>query len=460
MQYIEPDPMFSLSNRNLLIFFIAILVFVPLPFGSNRPMYWWMSEFALHLLTMGVLVEVAFIQKLTLRGIDRGAAALLALFTALVSWQWIAGETLDPHATQSQLLKTVSLIEVFFLTIVLVNSRQHLRWLATALVLAGTFQAVYGSLMTVTGTDYIWNQPKEGYRGVATGTFINRNHLAGYLEMCLALGLGLLIANLEDNGAVTWRQFFRRIINTMLGEKARTRIYLALMVIGLILSQSRMGNTAFFASMMISGFIGLLLFRKSSRGVVVLCASLLVIDIFLMGTFFGIDKVQQRLQSTSLDTEERLVVNDLSLAIVKNNLWTGTGLGTYYAALPPHRNEQVPQAYVHAHSDLIEFPSELGILGTLPLSLLVLYSFVTAIRVQMSRRSRLLRAMGFSSGMGIIAIMLHSLTDFNLQIFANAATFMVILALPFVCMRIERKAHHWASRSRGSSDKLPVPATL
>jgi O-antigen ligase len=295
---------------------------------------------------------------------------------------------------------------------------------------------------------------------VATGTFINRNHLAGYLEMCLALGLGLLIANLEDNGAVTWRQFFRRIINTMLGETARTRIYLALMVIGLILSQSRMGNTAFFASMMIAGFIGLVLFRKSSRGVVVLFASLLVIDIFLMGTFFGIDKVQQRLQSTSLDTEDRLVVNDLSLEIVKDNLWTGTGLGTYYAAFPPYRNEQVPQAYVHAHSDLIEFPSELGILGTLPLSLLVLYSFVTAIRVQMSRRSRLLRAMGFSSGMGIIAIMLHSLTDFNLQIFANAATFMVILALPFVCMNVERKVHHRSSRSRGSSDKLPVTATL
>jgi O-antigen ligase len=423
-------------------------------------MYWWMSEFALHLLTMGVLVELAFIQKLTLRGIDRGAAALLALFTALVSWQWLAGETLDPHATQAQLLKTISLIEVFFLTIVLVNSRQHLRWLATALVLAGTFQAVYGSLMTVTGTDYIWNQPKEAYQGVATGTFVNRNHLAGYLEMCLALGLGLLIANLEDNGAVTWRQFFRRIINTMLGEKARTRIYLALMVIGLILSQSRMGNTAFFASMMISGFIGLLLFRKSSRGVVVLFASLLVIDIFLMGTFFGIDKVQQRLQSTSLDTEERLIVNDLSLEIVKDNLWTGTGLGTYYTAFPPQRNDQVSTAYVHAHSDLIEFPSELGILGTLPLSLLVLYSFVTAIRVQMSRRSRLLRAMGFSSGMGIIAIMLHSLTDFNLQIFANAATFMVILALPFVCMNVERKVRPGSSRSRGASDKQPVAATL
>jgi O-antigen ligase len=411
-------------------------------------MYWWLTELALHLLTMSVLIELAFTQKLTLRGIDRGGATILALFTALVSWQWSAGETIDPHSTLSQLLKTVSLIEVFFLTMLLVNSRQHLRWLVTALVLAGTFQAVYGALMTVTGTDYTWNQPKDAHKGVATGTFINRNHLAGYLEMCLALGLGLLIANLEDNRAVSWRQFFRRITNTMLGEKARTRIYLALMVIGLILSQSRMGNTAFFASMMISGFIGLVLFRKSSRGVVVLFASLLVIDIFLMGTFFGIDKVQQRLEDTSLDTEVRLIVNELSLEIIKDNLWTGTGLGTYYTAFPLHRNDQVDVRYVHAHSDMIEFPSELGVLGTLPLALLVLYSFVTAIRVQMSRRSRLLRAMGFSSSMAIMAIMLHSLTDFNLQIFANAATFMVILALPFVCMNVERKAPKKTSQDR------------
>jgi hypothetical protein len=102
----------------------------------------------------------------------------------------------------------------------------------------------------------------------------------------------------------------------------------------------------------------------------------------------------------------------------------------------------------------------LGIIGTLPQAQLVLYSFGTAIRVQMSRRSRLLLAMGFSWCMGIIAIMLHSLTDFNLQTFANAATFMVIQALPYVCMNIERKVHHGSRRSRDPIDKLPVTATL
>jgi len=429
-----------IPSRYLLYSFITILVFMPLLFGSNRPVFWWPSQTALHLLT--VLVVFRSLSGKSAYPVQIGGApmALLGCLFVTLLFQLGSNQTLDNNATQSQLLKTISLIEVFYLSMVLLDSRKDLKLLATVLVMAGTFQAVYGSLMTITGTDYIWNQPKTEYKGVATGTFINRNHLAGYLEMCLALGLGLLIANLEDNRAVSWREFFRRVISTLLGEKARTRVYLALMVIGLILSQSRMGNTAFFASMAISGFVGLVLFRKSSRSVVILFTSLLIIDIFLMGAFFGIDKVQRRLEQTSLETEVRLVVNELSLDIIKANLWTGTGLGTYYTAFPGYSDKLVNQSYIHAHSDLIEFPSELGILGTLPVALLVFYSFVTAIRVQMSRRSRLLRAMAFSSSMAIIAIMLHSLTDFNLQVFANAATFMVILAIPFVCMNIERKS--------------------
>ena len=436
-----------IQSRYLLYVFIAILVFLPLPFGSNRPMYWWTSQLALHLLTAVVLVMGFLSNRVRLQAISSWHLGLFGLFLAIAGWPWLLDTSLDRHATGSQWLKTVSLFEVFFLAMVLVDSRQDLKKLVTALVLAGTFQAVYGSLMTITGTDYIWNQPKTS-GGVATGTFINRNHFAGYLEMCLALGLGLLIANLEDNRAVSWRQFCRRIVATLLGEKARTRVYLALMVIGLILSQSRMGNTAFFASMSISGLLGLFLFRNASRSVIILFASLLVIDIFLMGTFFGIDKVQQRLQGTSLDTEERLVVNDLSLKIIEAQPLLGTGLGTYYTAFPQYRDENVGLPYIHAHSDLIEFPSELGLLGVLPLMLLVLSSFIAAIRLQVKNRSRLLRAMGFASSMGIIAIMLHSLTDFNLQVFANAATFMVLLALPFICFNLAEQ-NRLAAGGRG-----------
>ena len=62
-----------------------------------------------------------------------------------------------------------------------------------------------------------------------------------------------------------------------------------------------------------------------------------------------------------------------------------------------------------------------------------------AIKVQVQRQSPLMKAMGFAATMAMIAIFLHSWTDFNLQISANAATFMVILALPYVAMTVDRR---------------------
>jgi len=59
--------------------------------------------------------------------------------------------------------------------------------LAWTLLLSGTFQAVFGTLGAISeGTS-------------ASGTFINRNHLAGYLEMTLAVGIGLLIADFSGS---------------------------------------------------------------------------------------------------------------------------------------------------------------------------------------------------------------------------------------------------------------------
>lgn len=421
------------------------LIFAPLLFGSNRPEFWALPLIIWNLLTIATALYIKDVAQLRRAPFHPIHLAFIPLL-CVIGWQLVMRTSFDLHATQTQLMKTIALMEALFLTLILVDSRRRLLFLVNALLLAGVFQAVYGALMTLTGTDYIWNQPKEVYKGVATGTFVNRNHLAGYLEMMLALGIGLMIASLEEGRARTWRQWLRGWTTTLLGPKARVRIYLALMVIGLILTQSRMGNTAFFGSMMVAGAIGLVLFRRSGRGVVLLFASMLIIDIVLMGTFFGIDKVQKRLEQTNLQKEQRILVNKLSLPIIEDHPWIGTGLGTYYTAFPQYRNGEVYLFYRHAHSDMIEFPSELGVLGFLPLVLLVAHAFYTAIRVQISRRSRLMRAMGFASTMAIIAIMMHSITDFNLQIFGNAATFMVILALPYICMNLEKRGKSQTSR--------------
>lgn len=462
--FVQPE-----LSRWLLRFFLLLLIWLPLPFANNRPEYWWPTEIVI------LSLIIAWFSQFTVEYIKPNQsthAARVPLMALAFICLWVSANSIysglstnlsyspDIHATQSELLKTLCYLALFFLTLTLVTSRRKLRLLAITLVICGTFQAVYGSLMTLSGTEAIWFANKESYIGVATGTFINRNHLAGYLEMSLAMGIGLLIANLNQNPAPNWREMARRWIRTLLGPKARLRICLALMVIGLILTRSRMGNTAFFASMMIAGLMGLYFFRRKSRnsnpagngntrssnsrnnygnkGVIILLTSLLLIDVLLMGTFFGIDKLQQRLATTSLE-EQRITASTLSLGIIKDNLWTGTGPGTYYTAFPQYRDENISLYYDHAHNDYVEFLSEFGLIGTLPLALLVIHSFITAIRVQIVRRSRLMKAMGFSSCMAIIAIMLHSLTDFNLQIMGNAGTFMVILAIPYVALTIDRK---------------------
>lgn len=418
---------------------ILILVWMPLPFGSNQAMYWVYGEVALQALTLVVLVMLS-LGSLGISDAFRGARLPLSIFLFFVvsqltihHWpgvQWSA----DQSATNAQLIKSICLFEVFCLTLLLITNEQRFKWLVVTLLIAGTFQAVYGTLMTVTGTDYIWNYQKVQYKGVATGTFVNRNHLAGYLEMTLALGLGLMIANLGEGRPRTWRQFFRSWVQTLLGPKVRIRVCLILMVIGLILTRSRMGNTAFFVGMGIAGMIGLFVFRKSQTGVVALFVSILVIDILLLGTFFGLEELQQRLEQTSAEQEQRFTAVALSVVLVQMAPWLGHGLGTFYTVFPQVRNHEISMFYDHAHADLMQFPLEVGIVGMVPLVALFCLAFYMALRVQVTRHNRFYRAMGFSVTMAMISIGLHSSTDFNLQIFANAATFVCIMAMPWLAM--------------------------
>jgi O-antigen ligase len=202
------------------------------------------------------------------------------------------------------------------------------------------------------------------------------------------------------------------------------------MVAGLVMTHSRMGNTAFFASLTLAGVIALLLTKKSTKATLILIGSLIVIDIFVVGTFFGVEKVAERLQATSEESETRDEVNTYTLEAIQDNLFTGTGAGTYYTNFPKYREYDAGRSfYDHAHNDYFEFASEYGVVVTGCLLLAVLLVFISGIKAQINRKKPLLRGIAFSATMAIIALAIHSTVDFNLQIPANAATFMVILAL-------------------------------
>ena len=117
--------------------------------------------------------------------------------------------SLDPHATFVFWLKSCAYALAFALTLLLVHRRRRLRWLCIAIVLSGMIQAYYGSAMHLMRQDAEVLGTEILHSSVASGSYVNRNHLAGLLEMSLAIGIGLMIAQLEDLPKRVWQQLVR-----------------------------------------------------------------------------------------------------------------------------------------------------------------------------------------------------------------------------------------------------------
>lgn len=461
----------SSPDSVLFIGFLALLVWLPMPFASNHAWAWAIMEVWIFALS-GVWLWKFLRSEVSLTPVFIKSRWILILLTVWLiyllfqitplPYAWVAQLSpqatylhslafsdltlpkfitlsVDPHLTAIALLKSVSYVLLFGLTLLLINSEYRLRWLAYILVFSGLFQALYGSLMTLSGLEYGFFHHKTVGTGVATGTFVNRNHLAGYLEMCLAVGIGLLIAQLEDTSNTNWRGRLRSWLNWILSSKMRLRLYLVVMVIALVLTRSRMGNTAFFSSLLIAGLLGLILSRHATRATISLLASLIVIDLLIVGTWFGIDQVKQRLEQTSFATESR---DEMDIYVLRS-YWddyflTGSGLGSFYSVFPKYREADIHDYYDHAHNDYLEIAAETGLIGFTLLGSTVIFSLGMALVAQYRRHNALCRGMAFSAIMGIFAMLIHSTVDFNLQIPANAATFMIILALAWVVQFLPR----------------------
>lgn len=470
---------------------LLLLIWLPLPLGSNRP--WAEAIFEIWSAMILLFWIAGYLRGHFLPGAAfRGARAilwLLAIWLAYLMLQWLplpyamrsmlspegasirvlAGEigwgplSVAPYSTFHYWLKSAAYVSTFALILLLVNSKIRLVMLGYMLVLSGVFQASYGSIMTLSGLEYGFLMKKAFYTGFATGTYVNRDHLAGYLEMALAVGIGLLFATTyEKSEARTWRQRLRNWLNLASSHKLPLRLMLAVMVIGLVLTRSRMGNTAFFASMLVSGLLTLSAFRNQAgsvakmfrhsdtRSAVILIASLVVIDTFIVGAWFGVEKLAQRIAATSVANDaERIYVSEDTLDLLKDYPLTGAGGGSFHLAFMRYRDPELRNYYDHAHDDYLEIMADNGAIGIALLGSSVVLSLRAALLALYRRRDGLMRGMAFSSIMGTSALLIHGTVDFNLQIPANAATFMVILSLGWIALHLDR--HQGMRENRNAS---------
>ena len=445
------------ADRYLFLAYLLVLFWVPLPVASNHLWAWSFIELCVFALAIIWLVLFSM-GRVSITPAFRRAWPALLLFAMVFAWamfqlaplppsliallspngaevysytQTDAALSLDPSGTRAAALKTLAYGLLFAMTLLLINRRSRLRTAAMVLMFSGVFQAAFGALMTLSGLEYGFFIEKAHNIGVVTGTFVNPNHLAGYLEMCLALGVGLMLADMSTTPAADWRESARRLLNTILGDKARVRVALIIMVIGLVLSKSRMGNMAFFTSLLVAGGYYVLVARRVTIGIVAFFVSVLLIDILIIGNFFGVERVAEEIRQTSVATEvARVEVGRDALEIVRDYPLTGTGAGSFASTYPMYDSGNAGSWYYkYAHNDYLQFAGEFGLPGLAMLAGIVLLSLWHAARAQIKRHDRMMRGLGCGVSMAIVALLIHTAVDFNLQIPANAATFVVILAM-------------------------------
>lgn len=443
---------------------LALLLWLPLPWGSHTPWaehllvlwvalllvfaglsrldvqlpplpprYRWMALLWLPWLAW-IALQVLSLPQPTLAAWSPQAAALHAVAAAAGNRPGLDTLSIMPAATFDGLLLSAGYFALYLVAGLTCREHARRRLLAGVLVFSGLMQAVYGSLMTLSGAEIGFLAKKAFYVGFATGTFVNRNHFAAYLELTSAVGLGLILSDLKAGAGGGWRNRLSGWVELLFTTKARVRIAMAMIVVGLVLSRSRMGNTAFFVALCVTGlaYIALrerrLLLRAS-----LLFGSLLLVDTLIVSHWFGLHEVVQRIESTRIEQEERPLVYHQVPAMLKSYGATGSGLGSFAEAFTPYRPLELQGYFDHAHNDYLEFLVETGIAGLLLLLLLAGAHVVHALWVIWRCQDRLPQGICVGFVMATIALGVHATVEFNFQIPAIAATYVTLLGLVLSC---------------------------
>jgi len=345
--------------------------------------------------------------------------------------------TIYSHATKLELLKFLSYIFVFFIIVNNIKTRRQIEHLLIAIIIIGAIISLFGIIQRVAHEKIYWlaQLTKAGY---TFGTYVNKDHFAGYMEMVTLLAIGLLMTRRSfDSDKIirtsSWHGRFHKWAykESQWAKTILIGFLIIIMVSALFLSLSRGGIISFLLSIII--FVDLLLLTKRSKR----RTSRILIPLFSTSAIFliwlGIDPIIARLSTLFTPYKAILPRANLwkdSLQIFRDFPIFGSGLGTYQFIFPKYKNViKDGRFYMHAHNDYIEYLSDIGIVGSFLFFGMIIFFLIKCLKLWQKRRYPYVIGLGLGISAGVISILLHSIVDFNLHVPANALLFFIILAL-------------------------------
>jgi len=260
----------------MLILIVAMILLSPLPLGSVSP---WARSI---LFVCAAILLVLWVGRESLQGrleivrtpawvflsvfflilcfqlipLPNGILSVFSVQTAELYERLIPGYpdqtgpmplSLNPHGTLQEIYRVATFAIVFF---VLMNQFRHRRQITVilfAFAVLGLFQSFYGLAEKFSGSPHIFGIPLRDKVGVH-GTYFNRNHFAGLIEMLTPAILGWLLA-LMGSRRQSWRgkqlPLYKRLIQGMSKGKGYAYLILILIIVAMfvtgLLSLSRGG---------------------------------------------------------------------------------------------------------------------------------------------------------------------------------------------------------------------------
>jgi O-antigen ligase len=344
--------------------------------------------------------------------------------------------SLLPSHTLQEALEILSYFFIGFLIVKTVTRFSQIKKLYLAIIGMGVFEALFGLFQLFQKNPSLLFYKKAYNLDSATGTFVNRNHFSGYLELIVPLAIGLIIARI-DVFALSGKRWREKLISFSRKEFSFNLIMtmcIFVMSVAIIVSKSRSGM--FLLALMFLLFLELtILFLSRMGGRQIWVRNFLKLTfgfITLFSLYVGISASIQRFALDNLLHEGRPVYWNNMKGMIARFPLMGTGLGTFAEVYPAYEKVGIKGTLDHAHNDYLEYLSELGLLGMGLLLGGILLIALKSFSMWKKRNNPEIKGMGMGGLIALILMAIHSVSDFNLQIPANMLLFSIILSLTIV----------------------------
>jgi len=445
-------------NSVIFTAFIAVLLFSPLAFGTVEQ--WSYAVMEVVSVVVLLLVFLRIFQKKTFYYETPGIVPLL-LFLSYILLQvvpvppqfikllsrstyeiykesllvadpsaWIP-LSVNPKATLTEFFRFSSYAALYVVTVQLLTRKELLKRAVFIVVICASVLSFFGIIQHLISNNKIYWFRELTQGGVPFGPYVNRNHYAGFMEMLFPLVIGLFLFYKPHVSYTSLREKLVELFNL-----EKTNVYLLLglsaVLIGtsVFLSLSRSGIISLSVSMMFFGFmlLGQDIHRKRAMIIIIVC-TLIALSVGWFGWGPIIERFKELYPVEGDISEFRPIIWNDSIQLLKDFPLAGSGFGSYVNIYPLYKTLTVKLVVDHAHNDYIELLSNGGAIAFLLGIWFVATVVIKSFRVYRKRHELLSLYLFIGSLTGILSILVHSFTDFNLYIGANGLYFFFLFGL-------------------------------